>query len=494
MSEPYSYKTVPMAHQVTEFESSRDKKYWALFWEMGLGKSKTTIDTIGYLYKTGKIKAAVVVAPKGVYRNWEDEEIPKHLPDDIPLALVRWTSVPGAKRRKPLDDIWLIKDKLKILLINVEALATVKGAHYLNTFLKYERPNMLVIDESTTIKTPSAKRSKTAILMSSYAAYRRILTGMPITQSPLDLYNQLRFVDPYALGYSSFFSFRNRFAITATRRFGTRAFNEVVGYKNLDELNNIVHKMGSRLKKEDCLDLPEKIYMTRKVMLTNDQYNIYNKISKDAVLMLESAKSQGILTVALAITAMVKMHQVLCGHVKDDEGQVYAISNNRMTALLDTIEEMSGSIVIWATYRYDIQAIAERLSKEYGADQVVTYYGDTSDDDRAEAKQRFQAKKARFFVGNPQTGGFGITLTAASSVIYYSNSHNLEHRLQSEDRVHRIGQKHSVTYVDLIVPASLDEKILRALRAKENIAKQVVDNYKAIIGDPDDSGIDRYIE
>ena len=492
MSEPSIYKSTPYPHQVRELEDSRERKYWGLFWEMGLGKSKTTIDTIAHLYRTGQIKGAAIIAPKGVYRNWQDEEIPAHMPDDIPYHVVRWTSYQTKANKLLLDQMWRVKDKLKILLMNIEAIRTVKGGHYLETFLKYEKPNILIIDESHTIKTPSSKQGKTAVVLAKHASYRRILTGTPVSQGPLDLYNQLRFLDPYTLGYSSFFAFRNRFAVMQTRRLGPRTFNEIVGYKNLDELNKILNKMGSRLKKEDCLDLPEKIYLQRAVTLTNDQMNMYNSIRKDAVLMLTNAKNQGILTAPLALTVLEKLHQIVCGHVKDDDGNVFPIENNRIDALLETIEEMEGQVVIWAGYVHNIKEIELALGKKYGSDQVVTYYGGTSDELRALAKARFKAKEVRFFVGNPSVGGYGLTLVTAANVIYYSNNYKLIDRIQSEDRVHRIGQTRPVTYVDLFVPSTVDEKIMRALRSKEDLAAKIVDNYQTLIGgEPGDWTIDQ---
>jgi SNF2 family DNA or RNA helicase len=165
----------------------------------------------------------------------------------------------------------------------------------------------------------------------------------------------------------------------------------------------------------------------------------------------------------------------VCGHLTTDDGEVIPIENNRMKALMEVLDEASGKVIIWANYRSDIKDIEARLQEEFGKKSIVSYYGDTSNEDRQEAVRRFQTDpECAYFVGNPQTGGFGITLTAATNVVYYSNSYNLEHRLQSEDRAHRIGQKNTVTYVDLICRKSVDEKIVKALREKKMLSSQVL--------------------
>tara|TARA_R110002110_G_scaffold156944_1_gene352543 strand:- start:33 stop:575 length:543 start_codon:yes stop_codon:yes gene_type:complete len=173
----------------------------------------------------------------------------------------------------------------------------------------------------------------------------------------------------------------------------------------------------------------------------------------------------------------MRLHQITCGHLKNDDGTTTTLKNNRMKELLSLLEEVEGKVIIWANYIYDIENIVKTINEEYGEDSIVQYYGATSSDDRSKAIKNFQDpnSKVRFFVGNPQTAGYGITLTAAQTVVYYSNGYDLEKRLQSEDRAHRIGQKKSVTYVDLIAPKTVDEKIVKALRSKMDIANTIMD-------------------
>jgi SNF2 family DNA or RNA helicase len=173
---------------------------------------------------------------------------------------------------------------------------------------------------------------------------------------------------------------------------------------------------------------------------------------------------------------MMRLHQITCGHLRNDDGTITEIKNNRLKELVNLLEEVEGKVIIWANYVYDIENIVKVISDEFGEDSIVQYYGAVEAEKRQSNIEKFQDpdSKARFFVGNPQTGGYGITLTAANNMIYYSNGYDLEKRLQSEDRAHRIGQTKSVTYVDLIAPKTIDEKIRKALRKKINIATEVM--------------------
>ena len=181
-------------------------------------------------------------------------------------------------------------------------------------------------------------------------------------------------------------------------------------------------------------------------------------------------------TSATVITQLMRLHQITCGHFTSNDGAVQDVKSNRIGQLMDVLEEMEGKAVIWAHYRYDIRKIVEAISKKYGENAVVTYYGDTSTDDRQKAIKKIQDPESpvRFIVGTPQTGGYGITLTGASTMIYYSNGYDLEKRMQSEARIDRIGQKKPMTYIDIICEKTVDEKIVKALRRKVNIASQVM--------------------
>ena len=470
----YEFKTTPFTHQRDVLGHSWNQVNWGLFLEMGTGKSKVIIDNCAILFEAGEIDTMIVLAPKGVYRNWARLEIPAHLPDRIEHNIVVWNPSPKSKEKSALKAFALPHEgeDLRILIMNIEALSTVKGQRYLAAVLKMSKA-FLVLDESTAIKNPKAKRTKAILKMSPLAKYRRILTGFPVTQSPMDLWSQCHFLDNRLLGEcgDNFFQFQYRYAVMKRQTFGAHSFNRVVGYRNLDQLSDILQSFSSRLLKHECLDLPDKLYVQRHVTLTPDQKRIYTEVKEFALAVLDEDK---FMTAPNAMTQLLRLQQILSGHTKTDEGLLVDIPDNRLTELMDCLEEIEGKVIIWSRFRYDMKRITEALSKTYGSSSTVTYYGDTTDEERTTAIERFQDGDARFFVGNPQTGGYGITLTAATTVIYFANSFDLAVRMQSEDRAHRIGQKNNVTYIDLIAEGTIDEKIVKALRSKMDIASTVM--------------------
>ena len=443
--------------------------------EMGCGKSKVIIDNFVYLYKNQKINGVLILAPKGVYDIWFSKEIPNHTPDEINYHTVKWSNADTKKNKKSLATLYEEPNRLNILIMNIEALSTKKGARFITDFL-LKRKCMFIVDESTSIKNHKAKRTINAVRLGKYAYYKRILTGSPVTKSPLDLYSQAYFLDPSLLGFNSYFSFRARYANLIDRSTKDRTFKEVVGYKNLIELNESLLKFSYRVLKKDCLDLPDKIYLKRIIQMTDEQKRIYKDLQKQAKALL----STGTVTVTHIITQLVRLHQVSCGFVGLDSGGVTELASQRLPELMEILEETDGKVIIWANYRHDIKKIEQELIKVYGPESVGTYYGDVGQERREEVINEFQNLDSplRFFVGNTQTGGYGITLTAASTVIYYSNNYDLEKRLQSEDRAHRIGQINKVTYIDIVCERTVDEKIVKSLRQKQNIAQTVLGEEK----------------
>ena len=472
MSWKYKFKTKPFEHQAKVLKESWNRVNYAFFMEMGTGKSKVCIDNVGILYEQRKIDTFIVVAPKGVYRNWAKLEIPIHLPDRIAHNMVIWKPSPNKKEKEELLNLMAPPECLRIFIMNVEALSTQKGVKFLEKLLLYSKA-LLAVDESTTIKSPKARRTKALIKLGKNALYRRILTGFPVTQSPMDLWAQCRFMDERLLGDGgkSFHQFQYRYAIVKKRSVGTHSFNMVVGYRNLEQLTSILSGFSSRVLKKDCLDLPDKMYIQRNVSMTKEQKRIYNDLKEYAVAHLED---QEFMTANNVMTQLLRMQQVLSGHTKSDSGETITIGDNRINELLDCLEEIEGKTIIWSRFRYDVIRIEAALAQMYGNNSVVSYFGDTSDEARTTAIEQFQEGDAQFFVGNPQTGGMGITLTAAQNVIYFANSFDLAIRTQSEDRAHRIGQKNPVTYIDLICEGTIDERIVKALRNKMDIASMVM--------------------
>jgi SNF2 family DNA or RNA helicase len=364
-------------------------------------------------------------------------------------------------------------DGLKVFVMNVEALSTPRGTKAAYMFLTKNPANIMVVDESTTIKNRKATRTKNIMMLAKEAKYRRILTGSPVTKSPMDLYSQCAVLSSNALGFNSYYAFQNRYALVQKRKMGTRAFQEIVGYRRLDELNLKLDRFSNRILKEQCLDLPDKMYMRRDVALTDEQKRVYIQMKKLALAKLENGE---LATTASVLTQIMRLQQICCGFLQPDDGEIQSLDNNRLKELLEITDELQGKAIIWASYTHDIQQIADALRDRFGPEAVATYYGATAQDERQEIVERFQDKlnPLRFFVGQPRTGGYGITLTAANTVVYYSNSYDLEIRLQSEDRAHRIGQNNKVTYIDLVSPDTIDEKILKALRGKIDLAGKVL--------------------
>jgi SNF2 family DNA or RNA helicase len=467
----YKFKTKPYAHQITALEKSWNKEVFAYFMEMGTGKSKVLIDNIAMLYDKGKINGALIVAPKGVYQNWFNGEIPTHLPDHIDKKMVLWRALINQKQQLQLSTLFESGEDLHILIMNVESLSTKKGIDFAAKFIR-THSTLMAIDESTTIKNPDAKRTKAIVSLGLNAKYKRILTGSPVTKSPLDLYKQCEFLSPWLLDHSSYYTFRTRYAVMRTANFGGRSVQLVVGYKNLGELSKKLEPFSYRCLKEDCLDLPEYTYTKRIIQLTPEQKKIYLTMKQIALAQLDGK----LMTTATALVQLMRLHQITCGHFTADDGTIKEIKNERITALLEILEEVENKAVIWAHYRYDIASIIKAVESKFGKDSYVTYYGDTSSDDRQKAIEEIQNpdSKVRFIIGTPQTGGYGITLTGANTMIYYSNGYDLEKRIQSEARINRAGQTRKMTYIDIQCEDTVDEKIVKALVKKMNIANEIM--------------------
>lgn len=480
---PPAFKHQDDAREAAQGDKPGDAKSgFGWFMEQGTGKSKVLIDQAVHLYNGYFIKGLLIFAPKGAYLNWIKNELPAHC--RTRYAVMGWSADMGKAATDELNEFVVAQvGYLKVLVMNTEALSTARGVAMAEKFLKANR-SLICIDESTSIKSPTATRTKAAMKLGQLAPYRRIMSGTPITQSPLDIYTQFRFLDPKLLGYTSFFAFRARYARLVRVHLGPRSFQKVDGYQNLDELQRKISEHSFRCLKKDCLDLPEKIYTTRYVELSPAQRKAYTDLKEMAMFQI----GQGIVTAPHALTLIMRMHQVLCGHTKLDDGTVVDIEpsaeNPRLKVLAEVIEEAQGKVIIWCNYQRDVELICGMLAESHGIDSVVHYYGKTGGEDRAESLERFKSdEKCRFFVGTAATGGVGLTLVSASTVVYYSQSYNLEKRLQSEDRAHRIGQTKDVLYVDLTAAKTVDEKILKALREKHDLSKSVLGDLQKIVAE-----------
>lgn len=504
---PFRYHTEPYEHQRAVVERTRDEIAWGLFLDMGCGKSKIFIDTMTWLYSEGKINGAFIIAPKGVYGNWVTDQLPKHLSPEVldRTHVFKWRENHATKKfQKSLQDFLSVdKDDLAIFVMNSEALTSKAAVGAAVAFLK-SREVLMGVDEATLIKTPTAQVTQKVVKLGRGARYRRALTGTPVTNSPLDVYSLYEFLDPQILGFTSFFAFRARYALLQRQQIKNRSVLLVRGYQRKDELRERMERACVIMKKEDCLDLPLKVYEMRDVQLSPAQKRAYESMRHQSIVELEQQGET--VTAPLALTKLLRLHQITLGFVsyEDEFGIKQEVELDpdggpRMRELMNLIEEIGPDqkVIIWANYTYNIRTIEKQLKRRYEPTNaegsvVGVYDGSTGQERREEIVARFQDKNdpLRFFVGHTRTGGFGLTLTESANTIYFSNNFSLETRLQSEDRNHRIGQYRSVTYVDLRAPGTIDDKIVKILTGKKELADELTNGgwkrFLAPLGEEDE--------
>lgn len=505
----YPHELAPFSHQRDEFEAHRDTPSRGLWWEMGTGKTKPTLDTIAWLAMHGKIRGAIILAPKAVAPNWARTEIPRHLPELLRqhTKVVLWDSSKARGTKGYQKQLAEAMDYtgLVILCMSYDGIMQGEpgrrfrkaglqrawlGCHFARELMD-TRPTMMVLDESARIKNPKAKRTKRVLAAGRYAPYRRVLSGTPVTNSPFDCYTQVRFLDPDfwgKFGCGGFEAFKTQFGEWVKRLQNPRAcphpesmrpncgcptFPFLIRYRNLNNLHDAMAKVGSRLRKDEVLDLPPKLYTEVPFDLTPPLWRVYQELRDEFMVMLDDGD---MISAPLVITKLLRLQQLTSGYCPTDDGdELLAAPNPRLDTLADLLEDIPHQFIVWAKFQRDFDQISAKLD-DLGL-SYVTYTGKTSTADRETARDRFQDGDARVFLGNPAAAGEGLTLTAARTVVYYNTSYRLADRLQSEDRAHRIGQAHPVQYFDLVARDTVDEKVIDALRAKKDIADM-------ILGDP----------
>jgi len=461
-------------------------EFFALGCEQGTGKTWMLLADAERQFKAGEIDALFVIAPKGVHVNWALREIPAHL--EIPHKVEYWLSGAGIKHQRKLDRLLTHnrEDGLVIVTMNVDAVNTKTGFNYAKKFLKVHR-SMIVVDESQRIKNPAAKRTQRILELRDLSKSRRISSGTLVADSPIDLFAQYEFLSDGLLGTTSYRAFIAEFSellpaghplVEEIRtRNHLRGVPQVVKkdemgrpvYRNLEKLSKLMSPHTYRVLKKDCLDLPDKIYQSQYFELEPVQRKIYDQVKSE----MRWEREDGDIDTFTALTMINKLQQLTSGFILVD-GQSTELANAtpRLAALKEVIEDTAGQIIIWARFRAEIERIVKELRSKYN---VVQYHGGTPQSERDAAVDAFQLGEARIFIANPAAGGTGLTLTAASTVIYYSCSFSLEERVQSEDRAHRIGTHHPVIYVDLIARDTIDERIAAALQAKAGVATEIMD-------------------
>lgn len=464
----YQPKKEDYLHQSECKNKIANKRSFAILAAMRTGKTKMLLDNFGQLELTREIQDLLVIAPAGVYRTWEIA-IKEHISDDLQsrLQVHTWSSSMGkaesAKLAHFMDQI-----SPRILLMNVESLSRPGDARLLCKEFLRQRASMCVIDESTSCKNPIAKRTKFLVKeLGHLADYRRILSGLPTPRSPLDLYSQFEFLNWEILGYRSYFAFRNRFAIMKPMNFGGRWIQVVSGYTHEDELKGLIEPFSFRVEFRPKIP---STYSVRHVELTSEQEKAYREIKEFATTKLSNDSH---VTATVVIAQIMRMHQVLCGHVRDEMGIEHLLPEKRTDALLELLEDYSGKAIIWCSYDADIRKVSAALKEEYGGEAVARFWGGNQSTREDEEKAFLNLPSCRFMVATPSAGGRGRTWSNADLVCYYSNTDNLEHRDQSEQRAQGMNKERQVDYVDLLVPGTVDEKIIHALRNKINMAATI---------------------
>jgi SNF2 family DNA or RNA helicase len=470
------FKHPPFDHQGTALLLGRDTKSFAYFMDQGTGKTKVLLDDAAHNYREGRINFLLVLCPNSVKTNYP-AEIETHLAPDIPRQYAIWYSGPNKDQKEQLEKFLTnIEDGvggLHILVANIDALR-VKRFYDLAAKLSNEQAIMIAVDESTRIKKSTAQRTKRATALRKNCKLARIMTGTPIIKTPLDAYGQLRFLDEDILGYSSFYAFRNHYAIM-----GGFGGYQVQSYQNIDDLERRIRSCSFRVEKHECLDLPEKMYAKRIIEMTNKQAIAYSEMRDISSLFLEDfVDEHGELTAQIKLAQLLRLQQITSGFlpIVDDVGttidtQFIGADSPKIKEALSIIEECNHKVIVWGRFKPELYELYNQLS-----DEAVIFTGDQNDEERQWAREAFQDpdSSVRVFIGQVATGGVGINLFRGQTVIYLSNSFSTEDRVQSEDRAHRIGTQFSVQYIDLIVEGTVDELIVDTLRGNKRLSDVIM--------------------
>lgn len=519
------FKTQPMKHQLRAFKLMEGKAAFALLMEQGTGKTKVIIDDTARAWSENSIDGLMVFAPNGVHTKWVTIELPKHMPDWVPYRAAYYSAGASKTHQQTIEALFIPSAitearPLRVLTMNYEALATREGKGLFDRFTTTFRC-IGVLDESQRTKNPSAIRTKEILKRRLRFPLRRIMSGTPVTRAPFDVFSQYQFLDPHILRTNSFVAFKSEYAEMLDennwlvkkvrqgqrwrRKDGTpseripqimaRDENGMPIYRNLEKLQRLIAPHSFRVLKSECLDLPAKIYDTIPFELTPRQRQMYDQMERtkraeitDFISGLVAAgRREGLsreqalmesreLIVQNKLSAMAKLQQITCGYLKLEDGEVMrmfknVMDNPRNQVLMESVEDAAdGGIIFWAPHRDKINQIIECLNEGYESNQIVRYDGSVSKEQRMRNVDDFSDGKARFFVGNPASGGTGLTLNYGKTVYYYSSDFNLEHRLQSEDRNHRIGQDRGIRYYDLSAIDTIDQLIAQSNQLKKNIA------------------------
>lgn len=486
------FKKPPMDHQKRALMLARDMPYFAYLMDQGTGKTKVTLDDAAHNWRMDRIDAMLVISPNSVKTNWvmaechkehpsDMDAIEDHMPDDVPVIKGVWISSANAQERaewKAFETainkaISSPRSSLVVLSVNVDALNVARCYEFLLAFTESFR-TMIVVDEATKIAKRSSKRTKAAMKLRSNCPIARVLTGTPVTKSPMNAFSIFGFLHEDILGYSNFYSFRNHYCVM-----GGYMGKMILMYKNMDQLSDSIASCSYRVLKADCLDLPPQVYMKRRVKLSAPQAKAYAQMVDE----MQANWGDDIIEAPIVLTQLLRLQEIVGGYLPIIEdgirvGKYELIApekNPKFCEMLDIIEDADQKFVVWSRFVAEIEAMGKLLTdKGY---KIGLFYGATAERDRVKMRKAFARGELDGIVSNPAAGGLGIDeFKIAPLSIYVSNSFDTEARVQSEDRQHRYGsQMHEkITYWDIMCPATVDVKIVRTMRNNVEIAKQVM--------------------
>lgn len=461
-------------HQARALGLSWDREWYALLFDVGLGKTAIIIANAALLFSMGKVTGVLVLAPKGPHRQWIEEELPKHISPAVPWEGTLW------KKKRIVDWHRRARNGLSFFVMNTDAIRTKIGLESATAFLKaHNGKAMLVVDESSDFKSNNSDRTYNLFKLKELAAYRRIADGTPISKNVVDLWAQFNFLDERILGMKYLTAYKQRFCITKPGDNAT-----IVGHKNIEELYSLIAPHSFRMRQEEAVDLPEKIYSIREYDMSEETEKYYKQIKETLLAEMEDGT---IVDAVNPAVALLRLHQIVCGFLPSEEDDedgckvLHRFGGERIAEMMKIVRQVEGPVITWARFIPDRQIIAEALEKE--GEGYVIYEG--SDDMRAAARADFMAGRKRHFISNQKTGGVGNNLQGACrNVIFYSQSFQARLRWQAEGRTTRIGTLGTVNHFDLVARKSVDRKILTNLRIKKDLADLTLDDIRrAIVSD-----------
>lgn len=474
----YPFKTEPLPHQLECLNKLYGLEGAAIFMDPGLGKSKVAIDINCALRMEGKIDAWLVVCKFSLLENFA-AQIMEHAP--IPVSI----HIPNTTKIKEYERWVKSPEDFKCLIVGTESLSNGRMIEIAESYLMSFAKPSITLDESSLISNHGAIRSERVVGFRVKSVYRQAMTGTPISEGPLNLFMQFQFLDPEIIGIGDFYAFRNRYAVMGgymrEDKKGNKRPVQIIGYQNIDELTKTIAPYTYEQNKE-ILKLPPKRYEVRHVNLTREQRELYLQIKREKQYQIDGRD----VVPKNVLELLLRLHQVCGGFIGETvqeeqvDGRFKQISritpiipdnkNPKLLELLDATEEIKGQGVIWTAYRSELAMIEKVLVDKYGRDQIRTLHGDTDKEERTVLTRDFERGDFKWIISNPQTGGMGFTWNAAEVAIYFSMTHKMVDRIQSEDRIHRIGQSKSVRIIDILARGTIDELIKKSNDQKMDLA------------------------